>query len=103
MTDEQLRSDAQDELLWEPKVDNTAIAVSAHDGVVTLRGTVGSFRERREAVNAVKRVAAPGGGRRAESAAQRGPPRDADLAARPRRLARCARAVSIEAKVDDRW
>jgi osmotically-inducible protein OsmY len=56
MTDEQLRSDAQDELRWEPKIDNAAIAVSAHDGVVTLRGTVGSHRERREAANAVKRV-----------------------------------------------
>jgi osmotically-inducible protein OsmY len=56
MTDEQLLNDAQDELLWEPRVDNGAIAVSAHDGVVTLRGTVGSFRERREASKAVKRV-----------------------------------------------
>jgi osmotically-inducible protein OsmY len=56
MTDEQLLSDAEDELLWEPRVDNAAIAVSAQDGVVTLRGTVGSFRERREASNAVKRV-----------------------------------------------
>jgi osmotically-inducible protein OsmY len=56
MTDVQLRSDAEDELLWEPKVDNQAIAVDAQDGVVTLRGTVGSFRERREATTAVKRV-----------------------------------------------
>jgi osmotically-inducible protein OsmY len=56
MNDEQLLSDAQDELLWEPRVDSGAIAVSADDGVVTLRGTVGSFRERREASNAVKRV-----------------------------------------------
>jgi osmotically-inducible protein OsmY len=56
MTDDQLRSDAQDELRWEPKVDDTSIAISALDGVVTLRGTVGSFRERREATTAVKRV-----------------------------------------------
>jgi osmotically-inducible protein OsmY len=56
MTDDQLRSDAQDELRWEPKVDDASIAVSAQDGVVTLRGTVGSFRERREATTAVKRV-----------------------------------------------
>jgi osmotically-inducible protein OsmY len=56
MTDEQLMSDAQDELLWDPRIDNHAIAVTAQDGVVTLRGTVGSFRERREAVGAVKRV-----------------------------------------------
>jgi osmotically-inducible protein OsmY len=56
MTDDQLRSDAEDELRWEPKVDDASIAVSAQDGVVTLRGTVGSFRERREATTAVKRV-----------------------------------------------
>ena len=56
MTDTQLRSDAQDELRWEPKVDDSSIAVDAEDGVVTLRGTVGSFRERREATTAVKRV-----------------------------------------------
>src|SRR4051795_7175608 len=56
MTDDQLRSDSQDELRWEPKVDDTSIAVSAADGVVTLRGTVGSFRSKREATKAVKRV-----------------------------------------------
>jgi osmotically-inducible protein OsmY len=56
MTDEQLRRDAEDELYWDPKVDNRAIAVAADDGVVKLRGTVGSFRERREAANAVKRL-----------------------------------------------
>ena len=37
MTDAQLRSDAQDELGWQPIVDDDAIAVSAHDGVVTVR------------------------------------------------------------------
>ena len=56
MTDEQLRGDAEDELHWEPRIDNRAIAVSAADGIVTLRGTVGSFREKREAESAVKRV-----------------------------------------------
>ena len=56
MTDDQLRSDARDELRWEPRVDDTSIAVEAHDGVVTLRGTVGSFREKRDATTAVKRV-----------------------------------------------
>ena len=37
------------ELFWDPKVDSGAIAATAADGVVTLRGTVGSFREKREA------------------------------------------------------
>jgi hypothetical protein len=41
---------------WDPKIDNSAIAVSADDGRVTLRGTVGSLREKREAKNAAARV-----------------------------------------------
>ena len=56
MIDNQLRANAEDELLWDPKVDAAAIAVVAHDGVITLRGTVGSFHERREATRVVKRV-----------------------------------------------
>jgi osmotically-inducible protein OsmY len=45
-----------DELYWDPKVDSAAIAVSAADGVVTLRGTVGSFREKQEAKHDAERV-----------------------------------------------
>jgi osmotically-inducible protein OsmY len=45
-----------DELFWDPKVDSGAIAVSVDDGVVTLRGTVGSFREKQEAKHDVERV-----------------------------------------------
>jgi osmotically-inducible protein OsmY len=56
MSNDELRIDVADELLWDPKVDNEAIAVIADDGAVTLRGTVGSLRERREATKAVKRV-----------------------------------------------
>jgi osmotically-inducible protein OsmY len=51
-----LTADVSDELLWDPKVDNTAVAVSADDGTITLRGTVGSLREKREAKNAAQRV-----------------------------------------------
>src|SRR4029077_16626430 len=43
-------------LFWDPKLDNTAIAVSADDGKVTLRGTVGSLREKLEAKKAAERV-----------------------------------------------
>jgi osmotically-inducible protein OsmY len=39
MSNEELELNVNDELLWDPKVDNAAIAVSADDGVVTLRGT----------------------------------------------------------------
>jgi osmotically-inducible protein OsmY len=37
-------------------VDSRAIAVSADDGSITLRGRVGSFREKREAEKAAARV-----------------------------------------------
>ena len=56
MVNDDLRHDVEEELRYEPRVDDRAIAVSADDGEVTLRGTVGSFRERREAVHATKHV-----------------------------------------------
>ena len=56
MSNEQLIDDVKDELHWDPKLDNAAIAVSADDGTVTLRGTVGTFREKREAKKAAERV-----------------------------------------------
>jgi osmotically-inducible protein OsmY len=49
-------TDVTEELLWDPKVDSSAIAVSADDGKVTLRGTVGSLREKREAAAVAARV-----------------------------------------------
>jgi osmotically-inducible protein OsmY len=54
--DNDLAADVSDELFWDPKVDNAAIAVSANDGKITLRGTVGSLREKREAKKATQRV-----------------------------------------------
>src|SRR6266536_5110388 len=51
-----LKNHVTDELFWDPKVDNAAIAVSTDDGVVTLRGTVGSLRQKREAKNDAQRV-----------------------------------------------
>ena len=56
MSNEDLELNVTDELYWDPKVDNEAIAVSADDGVVTLRGTVGSFRQKREAKQDAERV-----------------------------------------------
>jgi osmotically-inducible protein OsmY len=56
MSNEQLIDDVNDELIWDPKLDNASIAVSANDGMVTLRGTVGTFREKREAKKAAERV-----------------------------------------------
>jgi osmotically-inducible protein OsmY len=54
--DGNLAADVTDELSWDPKVDSEAIAVSADDGEVTMRDTVGSFREKREAQKAAERV-----------------------------------------------
>jgi osmotically-inducible protein OsmY len=56
MTDDELQDWVREELCWDPKVDSAAIAVSANDGEVTLRGTVASFRQKREAQKAAERV-----------------------------------------------
>lgn len=56
MSNNDLVRDVSDELFWDPKLDNESIAVSADDGKITLRGTVGSLREKREAKKAAERV-----------------------------------------------
>jgi osmotically-inducible protein OsmY len=56
MTDEALALSVKDELFWDPKVDSEEISVSADDGTITLRGTVGSFRQKRDAKKAAERV-----------------------------------------------
>jgi osmotically-inducible protein OsmY len=56
MSNAELESNVADELYWDPKVDSAAIAVSAQDGAVTLRGTVGTFREKREAQQDAEKV-----------------------------------------------
>ena len=44
--DEQLRTEISEELEWDPRLDTSAVAVSATSGVITLCGTVGSFTEK---------------------------------------------------------
>jgi osmotically-inducible protein OsmY len=57
VADAPLEQNVADELLSDPRIDNEMIAVAAaDDGTVTLRGTVGSFRQRREARKAAERV-----------------------------------------------
>jgi osmotically-inducible protein OsmY len=56
MSNEELRKHVTDELFWDPKIDSSSIAVGADGGTVTLRGTVGSFREKRAAKKAAERV-----------------------------------------------
>jgi osmotically-inducible protein OsmY len=56
-TDTELVADVIDELVFDPRIDTVdTIAVGADDGAVTLRGTVGSFYEKRSATKAAKRV-----------------------------------------------
>ncbi len=56
MSNDELQLSVTEELIWDPKVDSNAIAVTAEDGVVTLRGTVGRLREKREAKKDAERV-----------------------------------------------
>jgi osmotically-inducible protein OsmY len=56
MSNDELQLSVTEELIWDPKVDSNAIAVTAEEGVVTLRGTVGSLREKREAKKDAERV-----------------------------------------------
>jgi len=56
MSDKKIQQYVEDELLYDPKVDSAAVAVSTHEGDVTLRGTVGSFRQKLEAKKAAERV-----------------------------------------------
>src|SRR5215831_123845 len=56
MTDEQLQADVAAELFWDLKVGSAAIVISADGGTITLRGAVGSLREKREARKAAQRV-----------------------------------------------
>jgi hypothetical protein len=56
MDDGNLVARVTDELCWDPKVDHAESAVSADDGAVRLRGTVGSTRQTREANKAADPV-----------------------------------------------
>jgi osmotically-inducible protein OsmY len=57
MPDIPLTEAVNEELLWDPRVDPVEIAAEAdYNGHVTLRGTVGSFRQKHEARRAAERV-----------------------------------------------
>ena len=56
-TDAQLKTDVMRELAWDIRIDETAIGVSAHHGVVTLNGVVGSWADKHAAEEATLRVA----------------------------------------------
>jgi len=56
MTDEELARSVAAELAWDPRVGADAIDVTAGGGSVTLRGAVGTLRQKREAHRAAQRV-----------------------------------------------
>ena len=56
-SDSELERDVKEELRWKPDLDATDIALSAHNGVVTLTGFVRSYTDKYEAESAAKRVA----------------------------------------------
>ena len=56
-SDTELERDVKEELRWNPDLDVTDIAVSAHNGAVTLTGFVRSYTDKYEAQSATKRVA----------------------------------------------
>lgn len=55
-TDSDLKRDVERELAWDTRIDDTAIGVAAHHGVVTLTGTVTSWAEKHAVEEAVYRV-----------------------------------------------
>ena len=56
-TDKQLQGDVLDELQYEPSVDASKIGVTAHNGIITLSGTLASFAEQYGTTHAAERVA----------------------------------------------
>jgi osmotically-inducible protein OsmY len=55
-SDSELKRDVENELKWEPSVNEAHIGVTVEDGVVTLTGHVLSYAEKHGAEKAAKRV-----------------------------------------------
>lgn len=55
-TDRQLQLDVGDELKWDPRIEDSEIAVGAKDGVVTISGAVKNYAQKYAAERAVERV-----------------------------------------------
>jgi osmotically-inducible protein OsmY len=56
-SDSDVRRDVEDELRWDPDIDPTDIAVTVHNGVVSLTGFVRSYVQKYQAEADAKRVA----------------------------------------------
>ena len=55
-SDLKIQEDVLNELQWDPSVTSSAVTVSSHNGVVTLRGSVPHFSEKLAAEYATQRV-----------------------------------------------
>ena len=55
-TDSEIQRDIEDELRWDPSLDNDDIAVTVRDGVVTLAGYVKSYLDKWHAERVASRV-----------------------------------------------
>ena len=55
-SDSQLQNDVMEELVWDPSVGRSEVAVAAKDGVITLAGQVDSYAKRDAAMKAAERV-----------------------------------------------
>jgi osmotically-inducible protein OsmY len=55
-TDSEIQRDIEDELRWDPSLDNDDIAVAVRDGVVTLAGYVKSFLDKWHAESVASKV-----------------------------------------------
>lgn len=53
---QELQTDVQNAIKWEPLLNAAEIGVTAKDGIVSLTGVVDSYAKKMEAENAAKRV-----------------------------------------------
>lgn len=56
-SNQELQTDVQKAITWEPLLNAAQIGVTAEDGIVTLTGTVDSYAKKLEAEDAAKNVA----------------------------------------------
>lgn len=57
ISDAVLQQDVEEELRWRPEIDSDHVGITADNGIVTLKGYVPSYVQKRAAEAAVKRVA----------------------------------------------
>src|SRR3982074_1726766 len=53
-SDSDIRRDVEDELRWDPDIDDTDIAVNVNNGIVTLAGFIRSYVQKYQAETAAK-------------------------------------------------